>query len=180
MHLRENFNAPPGHGSENTWSEVSGRIDSITWVEAHRQANDQNHKSHSEGLQPLRYGVVVRVHNSQDTDYKSCCANYLERVTCKKRLWVRNLIRVKLENFLNDSRFHIPNEYLIKEAVDNGEMFSRVGGEDAGCGPGPSHIEIPRMIPKGIWRDANNEKKAQHIFGLNLWNPKHDSAHTRP
>ncbi len=41
-------------------------------------------------------------------------------------------------------------QYLIKEAIDNGEMFSRVGGKDSSCGLRPSHIEVSRMVPQGI------------------------------
>jgi len=40
--------------------------------------------------------------------------------------------------------------YLVKESVDKGEMFSRVGGENASCGIRPSHIKTPRTVPQGI------------------------------
>ena len=76
-HLRENCAAPASHSGENTWPDVSGRVDSIARVEAHRQSNDQNHKSHSEGLQTLGDGVVVWIHNSQNTNNECCCANNL-------------------------------------------------------------------------------------------------------
>ena len=49
-----------------------------------------------------------------------------------------------------DSCFHMSKEYLIKEAIDDGEMFSRVGSKDACCGPLSSHIETSRMVPQGI------------------------------
>jgi len=77
LRLRENFAAPPGDGGEKTWSEVSGGIDGIAGVEAHRQADDQNHKSHSEGLQSLGDGVVVWIHNSQNAHDQRRCADDL-------------------------------------------------------------------------------------------------------
>lgn len=76
-HLRENFWTPASNSSENTWSQVSGRVDSVTRVETHWQSNDQNHKSHSEGLQALGDGVVIRIHNCQDTHDQCCRANDL-------------------------------------------------------------------------------------------------------
>lgn len=77
VHLRKDFTPPSSHSGKNTWSEVSGRIDSIARIKAHSQSNDQNHKPYSEGLQALGDGVVVWIHNSQNTDNQRCCANDL-------------------------------------------------------------------------------------------------------
>lgn len=77
MHLRENPTSPAGYSGKKTWSKVSGRIDSIARIKAHGQTNDQNHKSHSERLQPLWDGVVVWIHDGQDANYQCCCANNL-------------------------------------------------------------------------------------------------------
>lgn len=48
-------------------------------------------------------------------------------------------------------------EYLIEETIDDGEMFSRVGGKDPCCAIWPSHIETPRMVPQGILRNTDNK-----------------------
>ena len=64
MHLREHLTPPASQSSEKTWADVSGRIDGIARIKAHRQADDQNDKPHGEGLQPLGDGVVVWIHNS--------------------------------------------------------------------------------------------------------------------
>lgn len=76
--LREHLWAPAGNGSEEARSQVTRWVDSVAGVETHGEADHQNSKAHSEGLQALGDGVVVGVHNSQDTHYQSCSANGLQ------------------------------------------------------------------------------------------------------
>lgn len=80
MRLRENTGSPAGHSGEKSWAEVSGRVNSVAGVEAHRQADDQDHKSDSEGLQSLWDGVVIWIHDSQDADNEGSCADDLREV----------------------------------------------------------------------------------------------------
>lgn len=68
--LREDARSPACYSSEESRAEVSGWVDSVARVKAHRKANDQDHKANSEGLQSLRDGVVVRIHDSQDANYE--------------------------------------------------------------------------------------------------------------
>lgn len=77
MHLRENTGSPASHSGEKSRAKISGRVNSVAGVEAHRQADDQDHKSNSEGLQSLGDGVVVWIHDSQDANYECSCANDL-------------------------------------------------------------------------------------------------------
>lgn len=66
--LREDASSPACYRSEESRAEVSGWVDGVAGVKAHRQADDQDHEAHSEGLQSLRDGVVVRIHDSQDAN----------------------------------------------------------------------------------------------------------------
>lgn len=77
LHLRENAGAPPGYWCKKPWPKVPGGVDSIARVEAHGQPNNQNHKPHGEGLQALRDGVVVGIHDSQNANDERCCADDL-------------------------------------------------------------------------------------------------------
>lgn len=45
---------------------------------------------------------------------------------------------------------------LIKEAIDDREMLSRVGRKDVCRGVRPSHVEAPSMVPQGVCGDASN------------------------
>ena len=48
-------------------------------------------------------------------------------------------------------KFHAwSKEYLIEEAVDDGEMFSGVGSKDSSCGIFASYIESSWKVPQGI------------------------------
>lgn len=75
--LREDTRPPACDRCEEPWAEVSGWVDSVARVKAHGQANDQNHEADSEGLQSLRDGVVVRIHDSQDANYERGCSDDL-------------------------------------------------------------------------------------------------------
>lgn len=77
--LREDAGSPACHGCEDSRAEVSGWVDGVARVEAHRQANDQNHEANSEGLQSLRDGVVVRIHDGQDANDERGCADDLRK-----------------------------------------------------------------------------------------------------
>lgn len=80
MHLRENTGSPASHSGEKSRAKVSGGVNGVAGIEAHRQADDQDHKSNSEGLQSLGDGVVVWIHDSQDADDECSCANDLREV----------------------------------------------------------------------------------------------------
>lgn len=73
----EDLHAPARHGSENTWAQVPGWVDSIARVEAHGQADDQDYEAHGEGLESLGDGVVVRIHNGQDAYDQGCRSDEL-------------------------------------------------------------------------------------------------------
>lgn len=75
--LREDTGSPACYRCEDSWAEVSGWVDGVAGVKAHGQANDQNHKANGEGLQSLRDGVVVRIHDSQDANYERGCSDDL-------------------------------------------------------------------------------------------------------
>lgn len=77
MDSREDLTTPASQSREDAWSEVPSWIDSITWVEAHRQADDQHHKAHSEGFQASGDWVVIRVHYSQDTHNQCSSSDHL-------------------------------------------------------------------------------------------------------
>lgn len=81
--LREHLRAPAGNGSEKAWSQVTSWVDGVARVETHGEADHQDSKAHGEGLQALGDGVVVGVHNSQDTHYQSCSTNGLQGGTQK-------------------------------------------------------------------------------------------------
>lgn len=55
--------------------------------------------------------------------------------------------------------------YLIKEAVNDGEMFPRVGSKDTSCGLRSSHIETSRMVPQGILKVTTTKK----LVSTNEW-----------
>lgn len=75
--LREDTGSPACYRCEDSRAEVSGRVDSVARVKAHRQSNDQDHKANSKSLQSLRDRVVVRIHDSQDADYERGCSDDL-------------------------------------------------------------------------------------------------------
>lgn len=79
MRLREDFYPPAGQCGKKTRSEVSGGIDCVARVETHRQADDQNHKAHSEGLQSLWDGIIVGIDDGQDTNDQCRRANNLQK-----------------------------------------------------------------------------------------------------
>lgn len=145
LHLRENVGTPPGHCCKKTWPEVPGGVNSIAGVEAHGQSNDQNHKAHSEGLQSLGDGIVVGIHDSQNANNERCGANDLRSKASQSQ--TVNVALYISERFVNDGN------YLVKEAVYNREMFSRVSSKDSSRGISSRHIESSREVEQGILKD---------------------------
>ena len=47
---------------------------------------------------------------------------------------------------------HGQGAYLIKEAIEDCEMFSRIGREDASSRPSSRHVKEFRLVPQGIFR----------------------------
>lgn len=43
-------------------------------------------------------------------------------------------------------------KYLIEEAIDDGEVFPRVGGKDSSCVFCSSHVERIGQVPQGIYK----------------------------
>lgn len=77
VNLREHASSPACYRSEESWAEVSGWVDSVARVKTHGKANDQDNKANCEGLQSLRDGVVVRIHDRQDANYERGCSDDL-------------------------------------------------------------------------------------------------------
>lgn len=146
LNLRENVGAPPSYRCKNTGPKVPGGVNGITRVEAHGQSNDQNHKAHSEGLQSLGDGVVVGIHDSQNANDERRRANDL-RSRAKRSETVSATFYVS-KRYVNDGN------YLVKEAVYNGQMFSRVGSKDSSCGISSRHTEGSGEVKQGVLKDA--------------------------
>lgn len=91
-------------------------------------------------------GVVVGIHDSQNANDERCCANDL-RSTANQSEAVNVTLCVG-ERFVNDGN------YLVKEAVYDGEMFSRVRSKDSSCGIASRHIESSGEVEQGILKDA--------------------------
>lgn len=45
---------------------------------------------------------------------------------------------------------HEKRKYLIEEAIDNREVFPRVGGKDSSCVFRSGHVERVREVPQGV------------------------------
>lgn len=139
--LREDARSPACYSSEESRAEVSGWVDSVARVKAHRKANDQDHKANSEGLQSLRDGVVVRIHDSQDANYERGSSD---------DLW-RTVEEIEVNPYCATVvSAHEKRKYLIEEAIDDGEVFPRVGGKDSSCVFRSGHVERAGEVPQGI------------------------------
>lgn len=84
--LPEHFSTPASNGCEETRPKVSGRVDSIARVEAHGSSNNKDDKANCESFQPRGNRIVVRIHDSQDTNNQGSSANELWKEKSERRI----------------------------------------------------------------------------------------------
>lgn len=96
LHSREDFRAPASNSGEKARTKVPGGVDSITRVETHGSADNQDHQAHGEGLQATGHRVVVGINNGQHTHDEGGCADELgsgeDGVRCCSQPTVRPLL----------------------------------------------------------------------------------------
>lgn len=68
VYWRESLAPPTCQCREDARPQIPGGFDSVAAVEAHGQADDEQHQAHSERLQAPRDCVVVRVDDGQDAE----------------------------------------------------------------------------------------------------------------
>ena len=76
-HSPEHLEAPPSHGSEEPWPQVTGRVNGIAAVEAHGHADGEDGQADDQRLHAFRCSDVLLVGDCQDTQDQRRSTNHL-------------------------------------------------------------------------------------------------------
>lgn len=75
--LPEYFHAPPGHGCEEPWAEVSRRVDWIATVQTHGHCDGHDDQADAQRLHAFWSTDIPSVSDGQDAQDERTGCNYL-------------------------------------------------------------------------------------------------------
>ena len=67
QYSREHLTTPPCHCSEDSWSQIPGRVNSIAAVESKGCSDDKNHQTNHDRCNALVRRVVLFISDSENT-----------------------------------------------------------------------------------------------------------------